>query len=88
MEVKDDKRYDCRQSCEAACAVFGSDADWEYIPTTVQLSGYDHHRQDIGSGRTGGHRIGRRGTLFYPWIRDWSHFGFRYRHRAAFWYEK
>ena len=88
MEVKDDKRYDCRQSCEATLTVRGSDADREYVPTTVQLGGHDHHRQDIGSGRTGGHRVGRRGALFYPWIRDRCHFGVRHRHRAAFWHEK
>ena len=35
-----------------------------------------------------GHRVGRRGALFYPWIRDRCHFGVRHRHRAAFWHEK
>ena len=48
MEVKDDKRYDCRQSTEAARAVLGSDADREHIPTSIQLSGHNHHRQDVG----------------------------------------
>ena len=88
MEVKDDKRYDCRQSCEATLTVRDSDADREYFPTSVQFSRHSHHRQDFGSGGIGGHRIGRRSTLFYSWLRDWGHFWFRNRHRAAFWHEK
>ena len=88
MEVKDDKRYDCRQSSEAARAVLGSDADREHIPTSIQLSGHNHHRQDVGGGWAGGHRLGRRGALLYPWIRSRGHFGYRDSHRAAFWHEK
>jgi hypothetical protein len=52
------------------------------------LADTDHHRQDIGSGGIGGHRVGRRSTLFYSWLRDWCHFWVRNRHRAAFWHEK